>query len=171
MNTSFLNLLSITMVLIGLMLLLFVWRPKKDKSCTLAKITAMDGKIDEISEVERRLKLLNEDFLEPIALSMHINTEKVFKPDYIDPIIEMMVKKGLMESAYMDDSMIAIGDELRKILMHKYGHTHMRNLIKFAHAIDENGKLVISADTVNFLTTEYDPVLLNPENIKQKVSV
>ncbi len=77
-----------------------------------------------------------------------------------DPIAQMMVSEALLKRAPHVDGAIVLTQQQRQSIAQTFANTHLGKIAQFAHSIDQDGKLIISADAVSFLTTEYDPILL-----------
>lgn len=77
-----------------------------------------------------------------------------------DPFASMMIVDALSNNVPNVEGAFVLSREQRQALARDFANTHLGKIASFTHSIDIDGKMIISADAIGFLTSEYDPILL-----------
>lgn len=77
-----------------------------------------------------------------------------------DPVAVTMMMGAIDSNMPTVNEALRLTSEQRHAIAKDFANTHLGKIASFVHSIDRDGKLIVSADAISFLSMEYDPIFL-----------
>jgi hypothetical protein len=111
-------------------------------------------------EFSSRISKINTNSLDSIQLALATAEGGFDRNGHNDMLASSMVAESVGKHIPIAEGDILLTPEYRRALMKDFANTHLGKIASFTHSISSDGKLIVSADAIGFLTSEYDPILM-----------
>lgn len=111
-------------------------------------------------ELASRMEKISTNSLDPIQLALATAEGGFGRNGHHDIIASAMVAESIGNHIPKAEGDIVLTPEQRQSLARDFANTHLGKIASFTHSISKDGKLIVSADAIGFLSSEYDPILM-----------
>lgn len=111
-------------------------------------------------EFSSRMEKISTNSLDPIQLALATAEGGFGRNGHHDIIASAMVAESIGSHIPKTEGDIVLTPEQRQSLARDFANTHLGKIASFTHSISKDGKLIVSADAIGFLSSEYDPILM-----------